>query len=1528
MSGTPLGNMVVKLGLDDADFGRGVENSKKQVRYLAKEMSANMKIADMAGNNLGKLGTRYDSLTKIIGAQEKQVASLKKAYDESFVDGKATESTKRLAAQLQDANGKLANYKQQLINTAGAYAELQVKTTGITGAIYSASETMIKAGSNMEKAGSALTKGLTVPIAAGAAAVTTAAISWESAFAGVKKTNDEVINSNGDVVYSYQDLENGLRNLAKELPSAHSEIAQVAETAGQLGIATENVVSFTKTMIDLGESTNLSAETAATSIAKLANITGLTSDEYQKFGSSLVELGNNFATTESDILAMSTRLASAGTLAGLTETEILGLATAMSSVGIEAEAGGTAMTQTLTAMESAAANGSGAFDELRARAESAGYSLTDVAEAVRVGGKELKGTAESMGLTTSELKSMYTESDKAATSLQQFADIANMSSAEFADAWENRPIEAIQAFIKGLGELDAKGESATLALDDMGLSGVRQSNMLKSLALASDTVTSAVDMSTQAWNENTALTDEAGKRYETTESKLKMLKNEIVDVAIDMGGPFVDALRDGLEAGKPLLEWLGNLAKEFSNATPETQQMIVKMIAMTAAAGPLLSIFGKLTGGVGKLGKGFIELTAAAAKKKAITELTTQLAQGAISTDTLATALGAGSSKLTLFGGAAAKASGAGGLGTMISTLATAHPVIASIVGVGGLLALGYGAMKLFGEEADNSANRIKIWGTDVGSATHEALTGVQTNAQQAAAEFSLVEQGISGNTDAIVENFAKMGSSIEENMTNRIEKLKGIVNSLPDDVRDAGNKLTEEEIINQEKFLEIVKENNAKISQIRQRAADENGKITYEASVRIKSLAEESAAAYVHSLGKSEAETKTILTAMTGNVEQATADQAKVWLQTLGKQRQNSKVEYAGMMEDLENDLKDAGYELNSTYAKEMLGLLEESSKSATQITEDQMALILAKYPELVDEVFLGNGQLISAMGEFGQAAVEENRKMLDSFANMTETAAKSAEENAKKIDLVADEAHEFGEYWNSLVLDPKTSEVKTNAQEAVNEAAQSEAGWNKLLFASKHADLSSNAKLMIAEAAIANGKWESMSFTEQHALVESNVTQTMMQAVQAKGKWDGLSFDQQKALLYSNTPEVMAETMLNLGMWNDFQPEIQELEAENQDFLQILSQSEEKINHWGSVPVAVKELLGENYDFLEKVYESEESFNRWKEIPDDQKKMLADNTDFLLTMSYTEGTWNRWKVLPDPEKKLLANNDDLLDKVFASEKSYGAWTELPDNLKLMLANNEDLIAKIDDGTLSLDIYKKNEPNLKKLLGDASSVVTETRLGGTSLDIFKRNNPSAKSLNAIDYVSGVAEIAKNAINSIRDKTVTITANYVVGKGGKDLAMEKGTNFHPGGLALVNDQRGAIYKELITYPSGEAFIPQDRNVWLDLPRGSKVLRASETKRLFPNYEDGIGLSSQSTIVKNLVEVNRQAEQNVTVETKDYTAKLDRMISLFERLLSKPDVVQAVIDAESFNKSNAPFLSGQQSNRNRLAERGLALETRF
>nr|DAW63819.1 MAG TPA: minor tail protein [Caudoviricetes sp.] len=348
---------------------------------------------------------------------------------------------------------------------------------------------------------------------------TDASIAFESAITGVYKTVDGTPEQ-------LAEISDGIKQMSTEIPSTTTEIAAVAEAAGQLGIATEDVLAFSRVMLDLGESTNLSADEAATALARFANITGTAADDYERLGSVIVGLGNNFATTEAEITEMSTRLASAGTLAGLTESEIMALAAAMSSVGIEAEAGGTAMTQTLTAIE----------------------------KAVSKGGE----------------------------GLEEFSRISGMSAKEFAATWETDAISALQAFISGLGTLDEQGESATLVLDELGLSGVRQSNMLKSLALASDELGRAVGLANTAWSENVALSEEAGKRYETTESKLAMASNAFNNVKIAIGDALTPALEGLAEAGTDAFSW----AAEFIEENPWLVQAIT---AVTAAVGTFVA---------------------------------------------------------------------------------------------------------------------------------------------------------------------------------------------------------------------------------------------------------------------------------------------------------------------------------------------------------------------------------------------------------------------------------------------------------------------------------------------------------------------------------------------------------------------------------------------------------------------------------------------------------------------------------------------------------------------------------------------------------------------------------------------------------------------------------------------------------------------------------------------------------------------------------------------------------------------------
>ncbi|WP_416337211.1 phage tail tape measure protein [Enterococcus casseliflavus] len=1554
--------MVIKLGLDDADFGKGVANSKKQVQYLAKEMQANMKVADLAGNKLGKLGTRYDGLTQIIKAQENQVTALKKAYDGSFVDGKATDSTKRLANQLQDANGKLANYKLQLQNTAGAIADYQIRNEGLTGSINKASDVLINNGKRLGDIGSSLTKGLTVPIAAGVTAVTAAAISWESAFAGVKKTSDEVVDSNGNVVYSYDDLEASLRNLANELPSTHSEIAAVAEAAGQLGIQTDNVSAFTKVMIDLGESTNMSAETAATELARFANITQMSQDKFSNLGSALVDLGNNFATTESEISAMALRLAGAGAQIGMSEGDILGFAAALSSVGIEAEAGGSAFSKVMVNMQLAVEKGAGSFDELKAHAEDQGVSWERLVTAVRNGGKELTGVSKEMGFTSAELKKMYKEADNSKTSLEQFADVAGMTGDKFAEMFKSNPSEAIMKFVEGLGKAEEQGSSAISVLDDMGITEVRLRDSLLRAANASGVFAGAVEMGNKAFGENTALAEEAGKRYETTESKLKMLRNEAVNAAIDLGGPFVDALRDGLESSKPLIKQIGNLAEAFSNADPKTQQMIIKLIAATAAAGPLLSITGKLSGGIGSLGKSFIDLSANMAKKKAIDEVKKSFIDGDISANDFLKTLAGGSGTMTQFGAAASGAAGSGGIGAMSAALGPLGPLILGIVGVGGALAVGYGAWKLFGEEAWNSSQRVQRWGTDVGEATDTALTKLKGYTDGASGQFGLMAQGFSINSEDMANNFTKIGETIENNLIKKVEGLKKLMEELPENVDSSLKEMITEEQEKAQRALEIVQSNSARITEIRSEASKNNREISAAEAKIIQDLAIDTTQAYVETLDVSASEKKKILTAMTGDVANATKEEAKLWVQSLGEQRQVAAQNMEASRKEKEKYLQDLGYNLDGEFAKKYMDAWNEINQTTVDGFDQQMATILEKYPELKDEVWIANGQLIDASTEAGKEMIRSNEQIMENAGRLSAELKKNATENAKTMAWTADESNDAikkgAAIWNETVFDEKTGEVKTNANEAVTEATKDIQTWNDMKVLVHDANLDSNAKKVIGEAAIANGYWDGMAWSDKEAVLQDEFSITMYKALDESGKWDELSLEAKTAFLYSNTPEVMAETMLKLGLWDEYQPEIKDLDAKNYNFLNTIKDSEEKLKNWDEIPDTTKELYADNYDLLTKIYSSDEMYGRFKELPDSEKKFFGENDDLLFKILNSETSWKGWQELPDSQKNILLNNEDLMTKVFVSEESLNAWKELPDPVKHMLGNNEDILAKVQDGTISVEDYNKNVlPTLKKLFGDNSDIIQKllqgesglntyngnnpakkilngdsssaqlaARTGGTALDIFARNNPARKYLNADDNASSNAFNAREAVQrfinlpSVITKTLKVaTAGAAIG-GAAGAFMAEGTNFHKGGDMIVNDQPGPLYKEIVHEPGKEPYIPVGRNVLIpNAKRGTKVYKASRTKSIMrrlgiPKYADGVGIPEDSSLVRNLRSMSLSVEPTSTtiVNTQDYTDRLDQLIKIMKnfdnslknlKLMANNKVMADVVNSQRDYRQN-------------------------
>lgn len=427
-------------------------------------------------------------------------------------------------------------------------------------------------GGAMTSVGSSMTKWVTVPIAAARAAVIKSGIDFETAFTGVKKTVDATDKQ-------LDELRQGILDMSKEMPESAEEIAGVAEAAGQLGIKTDDILSFTKVMVQLGDTTNLSSQEAATALAKFANITKMSADDYDNLGAVIVDLGNNFATTEADIVQLMTRLASTGEIVGLSEPQMAALATTLSSLGIEAEAGGTAISKLLKMLEVA----SKSFPDAKAKIDATGFSLQELKQIQDESGKRFKQIAWNIGLTSDELKTAMSN----VQSLENFASAAGVSAEEFNKAYGEDAVKALGLFISGLNDTERNGKSAVEILEGMGITEVRLSNAILAMSTSEGLLTSALDTANQAWDENTALQKEAEQRYGTVESNIEILKNKLNALGVTLSDNLLPSFHN-------FVVWIGNIIDKFSQMSPTAQKVIITIASIVAAIGPLLLIGGKL----------------------------------------------------------------------------------------------------------------------------------------------------------------------------------------------------------------------------------------------------------------------------------------------------------------------------------------------------------------------------------------------------------------------------------------------------------------------------------------------------------------------------------------------------------------------------------------------------------------------------------------------------------------------------------------------------------------------------------------------------------------------------------------------------------------------------------------------------------------------------------------------------------------------------------------------------------------------
>lgn len=506
MAGRKEYEMLFKLNAElGSSYSSAFSNAKSPVLGLQNEI-----------NKLNRVQTDISSYQKQQGAVDatrKKLEMLKQQYDNiqqemtETGDSSAAMKNKLIAKQNQidRTNSSLQQQTDKLNTMEGSLKKAGVSTTNLASESRRLDSEIDELKNSQEKAARATDQmdtsmnkaivtlqgmmaalGVTAILKQfydGLKASAEAAISFESAMAGVDKTSDLT-------KAELQAMGDEFQRMSTVIPVSANELASIAETAGQLGIAKTNITEFTEVMAKLSTATTMTAEEGATMLAQFANITQMDPRDYERLASSVVDLGNNFATTEQKIIDMSQGMAASADLAGMSEPDILGLAAAISSLGIEAQAGSTSASKLITELD----------------------------------------------------KSVKTGKD-----LDDFARIAGMSARDFAAAWGEDAAGALALFITGLNDTERHGKSATVILEEMGITEVRLQRMMLSLAGSGDLLNRALETSNQAWRDNTALQAEADKRYQTTESKINMAKNAFENLKVTLGEhltPIIGAVAD------------------------------------------------------------------------------------------------------------------------------------------------------------------------------------------------------------------------------------------------------------------------------------------------------------------------------------------------------------------------------------------------------------------------------------------------------------------------------------------------------------------------------------------------------------------------------------------------------------------------------------------------------------------------------------------------------------------------------------------------------------------------------------------------------------------------------------------------------------------------------------------------------------------------------------------------------------------------------------------------------------------------
>ncbi|MFV0979748.1 phage tail tape measure protein [Latilactobacillus sakei] len=944
----------------------------------------------------------------------------------------------------------------------------------------------------------------------------------------------------------------------------------------------------------------------------------------------------------------------------------------------------------------------------------------------------------------------------------------------------------------------------------------------------------------------------------TQAAKVARFKESIHVLGIEIGEKLLPALL-------PMVEKATDMVQAFSNMDSATQRSIIKWALFAAAIGPVAGTLGNVftvTGTVNsKLGKLFTMLGRVSGISKA--------------------------SKLGIEGTETALKGAGEGAGLFSSGLSLLNPYV---LGTTAVIGAGVAVWELWGKKAVESANRTSRWGTDVGDSADKSLTKMQGFSTQASAAL----EGFNGNTKTttkqVASNFSDMYEQMVTDSNNSIKKMEDDINDLPGFAKkDAQANVLHRKKANAEILVDARKQNEL-IQAVLKKHNGDVSKLTDDERTIVLNGRTRMNADEVKLLKISGKAKKSVIAALNGDIDTMNNQQRGKAIDDLTSQFRSEEKTYQKQAATIKKAYSD------NTISAKQYGAYMKQLKSEHNASTESMVASVFKLAKANGE---SKDQITQDLLNFGYTYEQAAKIVKTQSQDMSKSTGIVAADTANMSKKTA----KANEQWNKLIFDPKTGKVKTNAQEEVNKAAQSKDGWNDLHYDLKHANLSSNAKLMIGEAALANGKWDDLTWKEQQAIVAVKGNKEMADIIQQFGIWDQFTLEQKEAILHGDASPI-ANLLLKGGQWNMLTLKEQQALVKDKATVPLVNILD-KYGVWQGLSDSEKNAIL-NAKGAPALADMVIKYGAWNNLPQKQKDLLIDNTDARQKLIDSGILLDTYKTNNPASKPLKAHDGGLAGAVEAGNEQIDGIKRNNPPSKPLKGHDAGLGGSVLRGNNQLDGFKRNTPSSKGLKAHDSGLGGAVATANDNISNFKRNNPKIKNLKANDNASGPADAASSAVDRFgwkRDHKVTLTTVFETVEKKIKSFFANGTNNAPGGPAIVNDQNGANFQELVIPKGGNPLLFSGRNVFLpNLKKGSTVIPANKTKRILksiPRFKNGTANNTRA--LGTLLKANAiNQDTNVVInnnsqaaDLKNVEVKLDKMIMLLSGKLT--------VDVDSDNR---------------------------